>query len=99
MWLWEVLWDTAHIGNEDVQPANGVTDKDEDGWIQATPELFLPKAEEPTIAPQAVWGWIKFASDAFFFPHDVQEHNSFTLDHVFILTQSSWRNISKWHPK
>lgn len=37
-----------------MQPANGIIDKDEDGWIRATPKLFLPKAEEPySCAPRA----------------------------------------------
>ena len=56
MWLWEVLWDIAHAGNEDVQPANGVIDTDEDGWIRVTPQLVQPEAGEPTEAPRAHQG-------------------------------------------
>lgn len=49
-----------------MQPANGIIDKDEDGWIQATPKLFLPKAEEPTAVPPAHQSKIELASLAFF---------------------------------
>lgn len=30
-----------------MQLANGIIDRDEDGWVGATPERPMPEAEEP----------------------------------------------------